>query len=227
MEYIENRTFDEIKVGDSASLVRTLTKDDISIFAAMSGDINPAHVDAEYAKSDMFHKIIAHGMWGAITDLDRARNQATGSRRHLPGSDTKFLKPVGLGDRITVSVKARAKDPEKHRVTLDCQCSNERGDVVIAGTAEVIAPLEKVKRPRAVLPRDPGLRRRCTPPAVDRSGQRGCRRSARPSYTRSIANSLLGALDAAAAGLIIPVLVGPEEKVRRAAVEANVDLWPL
>ena len=64
MDYIENRTFDEIKVGDSASLVRTLTKDDISIFAAMSGDVNPAHVDEEYARSDMFHKIIAHGMWG-------------------------------------------------------------------------------------------------------------------------------------------------------------------
>ncbi len=64
MDYIENRTFDEIKVGDSASLVRTLTKDDISIFAAMSGDVNPAHVDQDYAKSDMFHKIIAHGMWG-------------------------------------------------------------------------------------------------------------------------------------------------------------------
>ena len=64
MDYIENRTFDEIKVGDSASLVRTLTREDISIFAVMSGDVNPAHVDEEYARSDMFHKIIAHGMWG-------------------------------------------------------------------------------------------------------------------------------------------------------------------
>jgi len=52
MDYIENRTFDEIKVGDSARLVRTLTKDDINIFAAMSGDVNPAHMDEEYARSD-------------------------------------------------------------------------------------------------------------------------------------------------------------------------------
>ena len=49
---------------NSASLVRTLTGDDISLFAVMSGDVNPAHVDDEYAKSDMFHKTIAHGMWG-------------------------------------------------------------------------------------------------------------------------------------------------------------------
>jgi phosphate acetyltransferase/phosphate butyryltransferase len=60
---IENRTFDEISVGDEASLVRTLAWLDIELFAAMSGDVNPAHVDAEFAKSDMFHKIIAHGMW--------------------------------------------------------------------------------------------------------------------------------------------------------------------
>ena len=63
-KYIENRTFDEIKVGDSASLTRTLTKRDIELFAVMSGDINPAHMDEEFAKSDMFHKVIAHGMWG-------------------------------------------------------------------------------------------------------------------------------------------------------------------
>ena len=63
--FIENRTFDEIQIGESASLVRTLTREDIELFAVMSGDINPAHVDEEYARSDMFHKIIAHGMWGA------------------------------------------------------------------------------------------------------------------------------------------------------------------
>jgi acyl dehydratase len=62
---IENRTFDEISVGDEASLSRTLAWRDIELFAAMSGDVNPAHVDAEFAKNDMFHKIIAHGMWEA------------------------------------------------------------------------------------------------------------------------------------------------------------------
>ena len=102
---------------------------------------------------------------------------------------------------------------------------NERGDVVIAGTAEVIAPLEKVKRPRAILPEihlgDAGARHR---QLIDLA------RGLPPLRTAVVhpvdRNSLLGALDAAAAGLIIPVLVGPEEKVRRAAVEANVDLGP-
>src|SRR3546814_20245117 len=61
---IENRTFDEISIGEEASLSRTLTSRDIELFAAMSGDVNPAHVDEAFAESDMFHKIIAHGMWG-------------------------------------------------------------------------------------------------------------------------------------------------------------------
>jgi acyl dehydratase len=65
MEMIENRTFDEIKLGDTASLVRTLSREDIDLFAIMSGDVNPAHVDEDYAKSDLFHTIIGHGMWGA------------------------------------------------------------------------------------------------------------------------------------------------------------------
>jgi acyl dehydratase len=64
--FIENRTFDEIDVGDSASLARTLSRKDIELFAVMSGDVNPAHLDEEYTHSDMFHEIIAHGMWGAV-----------------------------------------------------------------------------------------------------------------------------------------------------------------
>jgi len=64
MDYIENKAFDEIRVGDSASLSRTLRPEDIKLFAIMSGDVNPSHVDEEFARSDMFHKIIAHGMWG-------------------------------------------------------------------------------------------------------------------------------------------------------------------
>ena len=65
MSFIENRTFDELKIGDSAQIKRTLTPKDIELFSIMSGDVNPAHVDAEYAKDDMFHQIIAQGMWGA------------------------------------------------------------------------------------------------------------------------------------------------------------------
>ena len=94
MDYIENRTFDEIKVGDSTSLVRTLTKDDISIFAAMSGDVNPAHVDEEYARSDMFHKIIAHGMWGGSLISTLLGTKLPGPGAIYLGQTLSFRRPV-------------------------------------------------------------------------------------------------------------------------------------
>ena len=60
---IENTTYDEIKIGQFARLVRTLTVDDVKAFAAVSGDNNPAHLDDDYARSSLFHEVIGHGMW--------------------------------------------------------------------------------------------------------------------------------------------------------------------
>jgi len=225
MDYIENRTFDEIKVGDSARLVRTLTKDDINIFAAMSGDVNPAHMDEEYARSDQFHKIIAHGMWSGSLISTLLGTKLPGAGAIYLGQTLTFWKPVALGDRITVSVTAKAKDPEKHRVTFDCQCSNEKGEVVIAGTAEVLAPTEKVKRPRAVLPEvhvyDPGIRYR---QLIDLTkGLEPIRTAVVHPVDR---NSLQGAIDAAQLNLMIPVLVGPAAKIRAVAEADGIDLSP-
>jgi acyl dehydratase len=152
-QLIENRTFAEIEVGESASLERALSWEDIELFAVVSGDVNPAHVDEEYARSDMFHAIVGHGMWGAalISTL-------LGTR--LPGPGTIYLEqtlrfrhPVTIGDTVTVTVTVASKEPERHRVVLDCRCVNQRGETVIEGSAKVLAPTEKVRRPRFALPR--------------------------------------------------------------------------
>jgi len=149
---IENRTFEEIEVGESALLKRTLSWRDVELFAVMSGDINPAHVDEEYARSDRFHGIVAHGMWGAslISTL-------LGTR--LPGPGTIYLEqtlrfrhPIAIGDTISVSVAVASKDATRYRVVLECRCANQQGEIVIDGTATVLAPTEKVRRPRFVLP---------------------------------------------------------------------------
>lgn len=225
MESIENRTFDEIQVGDSATLVRTLTRDDINLFAVMSGDVNPAHVDDEYAKSDMFHKIIAHGMWGGSLISTLLGTKLPGPGTIYVGQTLRFRRPVALGDTIKVSVTAVAKDSETRRVTFDCLCVNQDGEPVISGTAEVIAPSEKVKRPRVILPavhlHDRGARYRHL---IDLTkGLEPIRMAVVHPVDR---DSLLGAIDAAQARLIIPVLVGPEEKIRAAAAVAGVDLSP-
>src|SRR3954467_12382040 len=133
MKLIENHPFNELKLGDSASLVRTLSDSDITLFAVMSGDVNPAHVDAEYAKSDMFHKIIAHGMWGGALISTVLGTQLPGPGAVYLGQSLRFRRPVGLGDTITVSVKVLEKAEEKHKVVLDCQAINQHGEIVING----------------------------------------------------------------------------------------------
>ena len=142
-----------MKPGDTASLVRTLTYKDIEVFAIMSGDVNPTHVDEDFAKSDMFHKVVAHGMWGGALISDGARNRSCLVRaRSTSISRCISAGRYGLGDTITVTVKVTSKIEETHRVIFDCRASNQRGEEVITGTAEVIAPTEKISRPRVVLP---------------------------------------------------------------------------
>lgn len=119
MERIENRTFDELKPGDTSSLVRTLTYKDIEVFAIMSGDINPAHVDEEFAKSDLFHKVVAHGMWGASLISTVLGTQLPGPGTIYVDQSLHFHRPVGLGDTITVTVKVTRKITETHRVIFD------------------------------------------------------------------------------------------------------------
>ena len=152
MDFIENRTFDELQVGETASLARTLTYKDIELFAIMSGDVNPAHVDEAFAKSDMFHKIVAHGMWGGALISTVLGTLLPGPGTIYLGQSLHFLKPVGLGDTLTITLKVAEKNPENHRILLDCQALNQHGQTVINGTAEVIAPIEKVSRPRVIMP---------------------------------------------------------------------------
>ncbi|SIR23041.1 MULTISPECIES: bifunctional enoyl-CoA hydratase/phosphate acetyltransferase [Acidiphilium] len=222
---IENRVFDDIAIGDTASISRTLTLDDIALFAYISGDINPAHMDAEYARTDMFHHIIVHGMWtaGLISAV-------LGTR--LPGPGTiyldqslQFRAPVAPGDTITAVVTVTERMAEKHRLTLDCSAVNQNNVVVLRGTALVQAPTEAISRPAMALP-DVRLTRH------ERFNTLLGLARARGPCTTAIAHpcdevTLRAALDAAAAGLIVPILVGPAGKIRAAAAAAGLDLTGL
>ena len=126
--------FEEIKPGDTASLVRTLTHKDIEVFAIMSGDVNPAHVDETFAKSDIFHGIVAHGMWGAALISTVLGTQLPGPGTIYTNQSLHFLRPVGLGDTITVTLKVTEKTDETHRIILECDVFNQRGEEVISGT---------------------------------------------------------------------------------------------
>src|SRR5919106_1445958 len=151
-EFIENRTYGEIRVGDSAGLTRTLRPEDIQLFAVMSGDVNPAHVDPQYAHSSMFHEVIAHGMWGGALISTVLGTEFPGPGTIYISQTLRFSRPVKVGDTITIKITCKQKfDHNKHMI-FDCLCTNQDGLKVIAGEAEVLAPTEKIKRERYELP---------------------------------------------------------------------------
>lgn len=222
-EVIENLTFDELQIGQSARLVRTLSQADIQAFAAVSGDTNPAHLDPVYADATMFHGVIAHGMWGGA--LISAVLGTT-----LPGPGTiyleqslRFARPVRVGDTLTVMVTVLAKDEQKKRVELDCTVTNQQQEKVLSGVARVLAPTEKLRLPRIQAPQiqlfDPEARLK----ALLAQGQ-GLAAVRCGLVHPCHAGVLEGALRAAREGLIEPVLIGPPERIRETAETAGIDL---
>ncbi len=219
---IENRTFDEIAVGESASTVRTLTQEDIELFAVVSGDVNPAHLDPAYAETDLFHRIIAHGMWGGALISAVLGTELPGPGTIYISQDLHFHHPIGIGDTITTRIVARQKFPGKHHVVFDCHCSNQDGKEVITGTAEVQAPTEKVRRSRTELP-DVRLMRH------QRFRDLMAHAAGRPAVPMAVVHpcdalSLGAAVEVAQLGLVIPILVGPAAKIQAAAAAGGFDI---
>jgi len=221
--FIENRTYDEIQVGDVSTLVRTLRPEDIQLFAIMSGDVNPAHVDPEYAGSSMFHEVIAHGMWGAALISTVLGTEFPGPGTIYIDQTLRFSRPVKVGDTITVTITCAKKfDHNKHMV-FDCVCTNQDKLKVISGQAEVLAPVEKIKRPRVAMPEL----------TISDRGERYRRLLAKakgiaPKLTAFAHpcdfESLRMAVGARDIGAMLPVLIGPEARMRALAEQHGLDL---
>jgi phosphate acetyltransferase len=223
MDYLENKTFDEIQVGDSAELSRTLTEHDIQVFAIMSGDINPAHVDVEFAQSDLFHKVIGHGMWGGALISTVLGTQLPGPGTIYISQSLRFKKPVAIGDTLTVKVTAIEKKPEKNRVVFACEIHNQKDEMVMEGQAEVIAPTKKIRREKTVMPQIT-LRRPHSlfNPYLTRAKEFKALRTGviQPTHEKIIA----AIYDAHVEGFINPVLIGTKDKILHAAELAQIDI---
>ena len=211
-ELVENVTYDEIAVGRTAALSRVLSREDIELFARVSGDTNPAHLDAEYAAGTMFKGVIGHGIWSASIVSAVLGTCLPGPGTIYLSQDLKFRRPVRPGDKVTATVTAKEKRDDKKIVVFGCEVTNQAGEVVLSGDATVIAPTHRVSRPRIHLHE---LR------VLDHAGHEAllakCQglepiRAAVVFPTDEV--SLRGAVEAAAAGLIVPLLVGPEATIR-------------
>jgi len=134
------KTIDQLSVGDSAEFSKTVSESDIYLFAGVTGDMNPAHIDEEYAKDTFFKGRIAHGMLAA-----GFVSAVLGTR--LPGPGTIYLSqnlsfkaPVPIGATITARVEVAELTPDKNRVRLKTTCTDQTGNVVLDGEAVVLAP---------------------------------------------------------------------------------------
>jgi 3-hydroxybutyryl-CoA dehydratase len=129
--------YEDIKVDDEASLTKTITEADIVNYAGLTGDWNPVHVDAEYAAQSMFGERIAHGMLIAGLISAVLGTQLPGPNSIYLGQDLKFTAPVKIGDTAKVVVTVLEKRDDKRIIKLRTSVSNQRGELVIDGTAVV------------------------------------------------------------------------------------------
>ncbi len=135
--------YSDIKFGQVAKVVHTVTEDDIKTFGDLSGDHNPLHFNEEWAKTTIFGGRIAHGLLTAAFI-------STAIGMHLPGPGTiymsqsmRFLGPVRMDDTITARVEVIALNDEKERVTLRTTCTNQENKLVLDG--EALVALMKVE----------------------------------------------------------------------------------
>ena len=130
----------DIAVGQSASFSKTITEWDVYTFAGLSGDLNPAHINEEYAKTTRFGSRIAHGMLSAGLISAVIGMQLPGPGTIYMGQTLKFLSPVRIGDTVTATCTVSEIRAEKNIVKLDTVCTNQAGEVVLQGMATVMPP---------------------------------------------------------------------------------------
>lgn len=137
---MRGKTVKEMKPGDFSEFTKTITESDVVLFGGITGDLNPAHFNEEYAKGTMFKTRIAHGML-----VGSLFSTVLGTSLPGPGSiyisqELKFKKPVYFGDTITAKVEVISIDEEKNRVLLDTTALNQNGIVVVTGQAVIMPP---------------------------------------------------------------------------------------
>lgn len=125
-------------VGEEASLSKTISEQDVATFARLTGDVNPVHLDEEYARSTRFAGRIAHGMLTAGLISAVLGTRLPGPGGIYLGQTLKFTAPVRLGDTVTASVVVLSYRQEKRIVTLKTECSNQHGDLVLTGEAIIM-----------------------------------------------------------------------------------------
>jgi len=141
---LKSLTINQIGLGDEATFIKMITRDDVESFAAITEDRNPAHMDEAYASKTFFKRRIAHGMLVGSLFSTIFGVMLPGLGSIYTKQSLKFTKPVYFGDTITAKVTVREKNLDRNRVTFDCVAVNQDGDTVVVGEAEIMPPVKEV-----------------------------------------------------------------------------------
>ncbi len=215
-----NRTYDEIAVGDTASEVRTITADDLVLFAHASGNLNPIHLPGKQGEGDD-EEAVAPGMLVASLFSSVLGNKLPGPGTLYRRQTVHFAARAKAGDTLTVTMTAKLKLAD-NVVVFDGRVVNQDGVVIAEGEAEVIAPARRMTLDDAALP-ILALRRQFK---FDRLIDACAGLAPLPTAVVHPCDqaSLAGAMEAAKAGLIVPVLVGPRARIEKAATAHGIDI---
>ena len=139
---MKGKTINELQIGDFAEHTKTISEGDVYLFAGITGDMNPAHINAVAAGKGMFKERIAHGMLSAGLVSAVLGMQLPGPGTIYMSQTLKFTAPVKFGDTITARAEVITRNVEKNRITLKTICINQNGKIVLDGEALVMPPRE-------------------------------------------------------------------------------------
>lgn len=220
---LQNKTFDEIAIGDTAFIERTLTSQDIRVLALLTGYAGSEESESDAGATAHLQGMIAHGMWGGALVSAVLGTRLPGPGTSYLAQTLKFLAPIRAGDTLTIHIEAVERDPATRKVRFKCRCTNRGGQTVIEGFADVIAPDRKISWSNSALPEV-----RIT---VQGAGATRLIDQARSLDAVKVAVvhpcdeiSLSSALEAGKVGLIDPVLVAPRSRLEAIAKSAGLDL---
>ncbi|WP_316860847.1 bifunctional enoyl-CoA hydratase/phosphate acetyltransferase [uncultured Cohaesibacter sp.] len=219
-------TYDELEIGQSASITRPLTLTDVNLFATMSGNVDPLHFP-EGVDNAIFSQPVGHGMWAGSLFSGLLGTQLPGPGTVYHKQSLKFKAPIPLGAMVTATItveKKKITGNGQKLVTLDCCLCDQKDKVLVKGTAVVVPPSQHRDQEGHVLPELQFI-------AHDQLDMLTAKcASLAPLPTAIVfpcdSTSLQGACDGARLGLIDPVLVGPEERIRALAEEHGLDISP-
>ncbi|MCI1750778.1 MaoC family dehydratase [Megasphaera cerevisiae] len=130
--------YEDIHIGDKASLSKTISEHDVYAFAGITGDFNPVHINAEFAKKSLFKQRIAHGMLSAGLISAVLGTELPGVDTIYMNQELSFLAPVMYGDTLTATVECVEKDDNKHRIIFRTTVTNQDNKLVTDGKARVM-----------------------------------------------------------------------------------------